>query len=163
MSAPRGAKHSWLYKEYMHSLQWQRVRTLALERANYQCQRCGWQPKLGRRRWYGIGLQVHHRTYEHLADERLSELEVLCVTCHSKQHGRYRERVTQLPPAEIPRGKRRRAKRRGQGGNEAKAQTRRPRTHRDDPSTRGAPVKTSGGGARVSQRGNRSGPNPGVG
>jgi len=38
----------------------------------FKCQRCGVTHKL----------QVHHLTYEHLYNERLGDLQVLCKSCH---------------------------------------------------------------------------------
>lgn len=58
----------------MRSPKWVSVRTLALERACYRCERCG---KRGR-------LQVHHRTYVRLGHERVCDLEVLCRACHAR-------------------------------------------------------------------------------
>jgi len=35
----------------------------------------------------GKGLEVHHLSYRRLGNELLSDLIVLCVGCHKKQHG----------------------------------------------------------------------------
>lgn len=64
------------YYEYLRSTEWQVVRRLALERAAGRCQICN-QP--GR-------LDVHHRTYERLGHELLSDVTVLCRDCHAKHH-----------------------------------------------------------------------------
>jgi hypothetical protein len=47
-----------------------------LKRARFQCQRCGSKN----------GLEVHHKSYERLGDERDDDLEALCRQCHSEHH-----------------------------------------------------------------------------
>lgn len=68
------------YEDYLRSAKWQRKRRAALARAEHRCQVCS-----GRDR-----LNVHHRTYERLGDERPADLTVLCETCHEifHRHGR---------------------------------------------------------------------------
>lgn len=60
------------YERYMASLDWQIKRREALAAASHECQRCDERS----------GLEVHHRTYDRLGDERLDDLEVLCGVCH---------------------------------------------------------------------------------
>ena len=70
------------YERYLASAHWQSVRRLALARDGYRCQRCA-----ARR-----GLQVHHRTYEHMGHEHehLADLATLCRRHHNQEHGRNR-------------------------------------------------------------------------
>lgn len=72
------------YKQYLKSEKWQEKREAvfirALKNANSTnqhgvCERCGYEP-------HKPCLQVHHKTYEHVYDELLEELELLCPNCH---------------------------------------------------------------------------------
>jgi hypothetical protein len=75
------------YREvYLRSGHWQNVRTLALERAEHRCQVCN----------AAKHLDVHHRTYERLGEERDADLTVLCRKCHDLFHdsGRQTQRAS---------------------------------------------------------------------
>ena len=61
-------------EEYYKSEEWQIKRAFAINRASSRCQRCGAT---------GI-LQVHHKTYDNLYNEKPEDLEVLCLKCHPK-------------------------------------------------------------------------------
>lgn len=74
MQLQRGGAGS--YRRYLQSAHWGERRAAALKYANHQCQRCG----------SSRYLQVHHKTYERLGDERLSDLMVLCDACHVDVH-----------------------------------------------------------------------------
>lgn len=87
------------YKHYMASEAWAGRRLNALIAADWTCQRCGHAPLLAR---YGEApsavsdliaarpLHVHHRTYARFGNERPSDLEVLCDSCHNAEHaGRF--------------------------------------------------------------------------
>jgi hypothetical protein len=66
------------YREvYLCSDHWRWKRRLALAAAEHRCQVC-----YGDKR-----LDVHHRTYERLGQERVSDLTVLCRECHDLFHG----------------------------------------------------------------------------
>jgi 5-methylcytosine-specific restriction endonuclease McrA len=66
------------YAEYLMSPEWQVLRGEALAWAEDRCQVC-----------YSSGpLDVHHRTYDRLFHEKLSDLTVLCHACHSIFHGK---------------------------------------------------------------------------
>lgn len=64
------------YQEYLLSETWQERRKAALEWAENRCQICNSDKELN----------VHHRTYERLGNERLADLTVLCKQCHSSHH-----------------------------------------------------------------------------
>lgn len=82
------------YREvYLRSEHWRETRAAALERAEHRCQVCNSAKQL----------DVHHRTYERLGEERPADLTVLCRTCHDRHHRNYN--VVTLAP-----GKRRKAK-----------------------------------------------------
>lgn len=65
------------YVDYLQTEHWKSVRKKALYRAEFSCQLCN--AKGGR-------LDVHHRTYERLGEEKWNDLIVLCRPCHKKHH-----------------------------------------------------------------------------
>jgi hypothetical protein len=65
------------YKRYLQSPQWKRLRRLAISSVDGFCQRCK-QPKKD--------LEVHHKNYNNFGNEDLSDLEVLCKSCHELIH-----------------------------------------------------------------------------
>jgi 5-methylcytosine-specific restriction endonuclease McrA len=66
------------YLEYLRSEVWRGKRNAALEAFGRICSRC---------RATGSGLHVHHRTYRRFGGrEVLSDLEVLCKSCHAQKH-----------------------------------------------------------------------------
>jgi hypothetical protein len=66
------------YRQYIHSAGWRALCNAKLFEANYKCEKCGRDD--GK-------LDVHHKTYERLGDERMSDLIVLCRYCHKVSHG----------------------------------------------------------------------------
>ena len=61
------------YSAYLKSAQWKNIRRLLIQQSNGVCARCGHgSPEL----------EIHHKTYERLGKERMTDLEVLCRTCH---------------------------------------------------------------------------------
>jgi len=64
------------YAEYLQTPEWTKKRTKALRFAQFRCQLCNGNESLN----------VHHRTYERLGHELLSDLSVLCKDCHSIFH-----------------------------------------------------------------------------
>ncbi len=65
------------YLDYLASPEWRAKRMLALKRAGFCCQLCNYG---------GAPLDVHHRTYARLGDERVEDLTVLCRKCHDAFH-----------------------------------------------------------------------------
>lgn len=64
------------YQEYLQSQEWQTLRTTKLQESGYRCQLCNASGQLN----------VHHRTYDRVFKELLSDLIVLCRECHKKFH-----------------------------------------------------------------------------
>jgi hypothetical protein len=64
------------YKEYLASPEWKELagRVKARDRGCVLCASTG-------------QLEVHHRTYERLFNEELSDLTTLCARCHDAHHG----------------------------------------------------------------------------
>lgn len=65
------------YPEYLKQPEWHRLRAVLYKFAAGRCQLCytDKQP-----------FHVHHRTYERLAQERISDLILLCADCHKLFH-----------------------------------------------------------------------------
>ena len=73
------------YREYLQSEHWKKFRTRVLIIRN-RCEICN----LGNswsRFFYGQSLNVHHLTYETLGHEKDTDVAVLCVACHAREHG----------------------------------------------------------------------------
>ena len=64
------------YREYLETPKWRNRRDAKLRSVGYHCERCDSRREL----------QVHHRTYERLGEELDSDLEVVCVKCHEREH-----------------------------------------------------------------------------
>src|SRR5262245_29587921 len=71
----------WKYSYYLSSPSCRRTRLLALSRTDYHCERCG---------FHGTDAEpnVHHRSYAQLGHEAPEDLEVLCLRCHAREHGK---------------------------------------------------------------------------
>lgn len=65
-----------IYAEYLLTDHWRTMRRLALEAGDWRCALCD----------NADLLEVHHRTYERLGQERLRDLVVLCEDCHARHH-----------------------------------------------------------------------------
>lgn len=64
------------YTTYMQSPEWRKVRDRALEFWKCRCCIC-----------FGLDqVEVHHRTYERLGHEWLSDVVCLCKPCHALFH-----------------------------------------------------------------------------
>lgn len=75
----RGGSHHKIglsYAEYLRSDWWKERRALAIQQAGGRCQVCN-SPD---------SLNVHHRSYDRLGYEPLSDLTVLCRPCHALFH-----------------------------------------------------------------------------
>jgi 5-methylcytosine-specific restriction endonuclease McrA len=64
------------YEVFLATNYWRNLRERAFEELGRSCRRCG-QTEF---------LHVHHKTYERLGRERISDLEVLCRRCHQTKH-----------------------------------------------------------------------------
>ena len=79
---------SQTYTDYLASVEWQAKRQELLALRGRRCESCG-SP---------VDITVHHLTYERLGHESMSDLEVLCWTCHAELEGRKQKRIA--PPIE---------------------------------------------------------------
>ncbi len=64
------------YHRYLQSKPWKIKSDNAKVMADHKCQLC-YSPD---------GLETHHRTYDRLGEEKISDLIVLCSACHKKHH-----------------------------------------------------------------------------
>lgn len=64
------------YHAYMQSPEWLTMREKAFATLGRRCNRCGTTERL----------QVHHKSYSRVGNEKLSDLEVLCQRCHKGHH-----------------------------------------------------------------------------
>jgi 5-methylcytosine-specific restriction endonuclease McrA len=62
------------YRERITFAKWEQLRRARIAEANSRCERC--------RRYQPNGLELHHRHYATLGEERPQDLELLCVECH---------------------------------------------------------------------------------
>ena len=65
------------YASYLRTRHWRTLRVKALQKWEGRCERCG----------TAKATEVHHRTYDRLGEETLSDLEPLCGDCHGLEHG----------------------------------------------------------------------------
>jgi len=73
---PKQKTHKEKYHEYLLSEKWASLRIKKIAEAGGKCQMCN----------KNVSLQVHHRTYDNIFNEKLSDLIVLCKYCHKKFH-----------------------------------------------------------------------------
>jgi 5-methylcytosine-specific restriction endonuclease McrA len=71
------------YSEYLKTYHWRTMRRLALEASEQRCILCD-SPD---------DLDVHHRTYDRKAAERMTDVVVLCRSCHERVHD-----IAVIPP-----------------------------------------------------------------
>ena len=78
VAAERLAKlRSMPYPFYLRTPEWRRTRAAALVRAGHACSLDVTHTR---------DLEVHHRTYERLGEEMVTDLVVLCHSCHQLHH-----------------------------------------------------------------------------
>jgi hypothetical protein len=73
---PKSQSHKEKYHEYLLSEKWSNLRKKKIKEAGGRCQLCN---KSGL-------LNIHHRTYDNVFNERLEDLIALCKKCHEKFH-----------------------------------------------------------------------------
>ncbi len=66
-------EHSPEYKKHLCSANWKKFRKLAIEKANHRCEKC----KIS-----SGSLEVHHLNYDRLGREFLTDVQVVCPSCH---------------------------------------------------------------------------------
>lgn len=73
-----GTPEFWFaYYFYIRTPQWRKLCQQVKKRARNRCERCG--PNVIQ---IGGPYQVHHLTYDRFMNERLSDLQYLCMPCH---------------------------------------------------------------------------------
>jgi hypothetical protein len=81
------------YRQYLRTPEWRRARAAALIRASNACSLDV---------THTDHLEVHHRTYERLGAEHVTDLVVLCHTCHQLHHKEYGLPRRERPAAPLP-------------------------------------------------------------
>lgn len=66
------------YNEYLKSAEWRAFRKQAFEFYGRECSECKGTDRL----------QVHHKHYKNIFNEKLEDVAILCEPCHEKVHGR---------------------------------------------------------------------------
>lgn len=82
------------YRSYIKSEKWKRLRNAILRKRGLRCERC-------RRYRQKRFLHIHHKTYERLGNELLNDLEILCVDCHSFEHGKINPNHSKLSKRQV--------------------------------------------------------------
>ena len=67
------------YLEYLKSDKWKSIRESLFKERGKKCER--YNPKTCSNK-----IEVHHKTYKNIFNEKLKDLEVLCINCHRKEH-----------------------------------------------------------------------------
>lgn len=75
------------YLSYIQGSVWKKLRSRIIKQRGSCCERCGKTKNL----------QVHHKTYKRLFNEKDSDLEVLCRGCHMKEHGILTDKFYPIP------------------------------------------------------------------
>jgi hypothetical protein len=73
------------YQAYLESDHWQEFRS-KIRQERSQCEGCGIDNKTSLRK-YRQNLNVHHKNYERIGQEKPSDVELLCWKCHLTHHG----------------------------------------------------------------------------
>jgi 5-methylcytosine-specific restriction endonuclease McrA len=63
-----------IYNARIKSAQWKNMKRDLIRMRSQKCEKCG----------SCTSLQLHHKTYERLGKELMSDLELLCFSCHHK-------------------------------------------------------------------------------
>jgi 5-methylcytosine-specific restriction endonuclease McrA len=63
-----------LYLRHIRSSRWRNMRRDMARLRNHRCERCGRGPPL----------HLHHKNYDRLGRELISDLEILCCECHER-------------------------------------------------------------------------------
>lgn len=66
------------HKQVLESKRWKELRRRRIREVGGKCERCGAS---------GV-LELHHRHYQTLGEERPSDVEVVCRRCHAEGHGK---------------------------------------------------------------------------
>ena|ERR1041385_6770925 len=72
-------QHGFLtYSQYLITQHWQDLRQRLFNVRGKKCERCDSEKEI----------EIHHKTYERIGKEELSDLLILCRTCHGEEHAK---------------------------------------------------------------------------
>lgn len=74
------------YQRYLHSWRWRIIRAVVLA---LNCRRCAMCDRLA--------TEVHHRSYDRIGHERLTDLTPVCSECHRQFHNARRNKQSANP------------------------------------------------------------------
>jgi len=66
------------YRTYIKSKEWKKLRLDIYKIRKGVCERCGHN--------LNFEFHLHHKIYDNLFNEKLEDLEILCLYCHLKEH-----------------------------------------------------------------------------
>lgn len=69
------------YLAYLKTKQWYAIKANVIKIRGPACEKCGAKSPPAK-------LQLHHLTYANLYNELLEDLQLLCSTCHKKEHSK---------------------------------------------------------------------------
>lgn len=75
--------HSKQYISYINSFDWYLKRRSIMERARGICESCKQAP----------AIEVHHKTYDRLGNEKDEDLTAVCEPCHKKEDIKHQNEV----------------------------------------------------------------------
>lgn len=82
-----GVKEDWwgMYRRYLRTRHWQKVRQMALRHDHYRCTQCGSQGSAAN------PLQCDHLNYRNLWREGPHDVQILCRSCHERKTAQSRQ------------------------------------------------------------------------
>jgi 5-methylcytosine-specific restriction endonuclease McrA len=69
-------KHKEKYHRYLKSDAWKKIKIQVFTERGLECEKC----------YSTKGLQIHHKHYRNIFNEKLEDLILLCSECHQKEH-----------------------------------------------------------------------------
>jgi hypothetical protein len=74
------------YADYLQTEHWKKISEECKKLADYRCMLCN----------KGGTLDAHHRTYERLGSELMTDIICLCRDCHNKHHGKTQIKTSEM-------------------------------------------------------------------
>ena len=68
--------HKEKYHDYLNSIEWKAKCTRLFQKRGKRCEICNSSHRI----------EVHHKTYARIFNEKFEDLKVLCFQCHRKEH-----------------------------------------------------------------------------
>jgi len=79
--------HALIYQRVLHSRRWRDLKWRRIRIAKFRCEgSCGYVYNGRYARGAVRHFELHHVTYERLGRELLTDVRILCPTCHAVEH-----------------------------------------------------------------------------